>query len=94
MLVTVKLSPDVAEALRQPAAEWEEPASKASSLVSTIRDFGARLVPTHPQTQDPELKTYFQVEVSDKRTADQVVAALHRTSIVEAAYCKPAEELP
>jgi len=94
MLVTVKLSPDGAEALRKQTGGEAGIASAASGLVKAIRDLGVHLAPMHPSTNDPDLRTYFKIEVPDRETADHVAATLSRTPAVEAAFFKPAEEMP
>jgi hypothetical protein len=48
----------------------------------------------HADTSGPKLAAYFKVEVPDRKTAERVITSLNRISAVEAAYWKPAEELP
>jgi hypothetical protein len=90
MQVTVQVSVDVAQALHQgspPTAESEE-------LLKTIGTFGLALEPMHRDTDDPNLQSYFTVEVPDHATAQRVMNRLQQSESVKAAYVKPPDELP
>ncbi len=90
MQVTVQVSADVARALHQqgpPTAESEAP-------LRLIETFGLTLEPMHPDTDDPNLQSYFTVEVLDHATAQRVIDRLRQSEAVEAAYVKPPDELP
>ena len=94
MLVTVKLSPDGANVLQQQGGKGSRSAAKTGDVAMVARSLGVRLLPMHPGTHDPELRTYFIIEVPDRQTADRIVTALLGTAEVEAAYLKPTEEMP
>jgi hypothetical protein len=47
----------------------------------------------HPGVDDPSLGSYFTADVDDNRV-DAVLDALHSSAAIEAAYVKPADELP
>jgi hypothetical protein len=90
MQVTVQVSAGVARALHQrgpPTAESEE-------LLRIIETFGLALEPMHRGTDDPNLQSYFTVEVLDHATAQRVINRLQQLEAVKAAYVKPPDELP
>jgi hypothetical protein len=90
MKVIIQVSADVARALRQrspPIAESEE-------LLRIIETLGLRLEPMHHDADDPNLQTYFTVEVQDQATAQRVIDRLQQLEGIEAAYVKPPDELP
>lgn len=90
MQVTVKVSEGVARALHQrspPTAESEE-------LLRIIETFGLALEPMHRDTDDPNLQSYFIVEVPGHATAQRVIDRLRQSEAVKAAYVKPPDELP
>jgi hypothetical protein len=95
MPVTVIVSSDVANLLRQgKSGEQGILAETAIEIELAIVDLGYELLPMHAGTSDPKLATYFKVEVPDREAAERVITSLNRISAVEAAYWKPAEELP
>ena len=63
-------------------------------LLSSLAQLGVDLQPTHPDIDEPLLLPYFQVEVPDEGTAQKVLEQLKKSVEVEAAYVKPADELP
>ena len=69
-------------------------ADEAADLLSAVHEIGVALEPTHPDTRDPHLQTFFTIEVADPYEAKRVINRLQRCSAVEAAYLKPADELP
>jgi hypothetical protein len=90
MQVTVQVSADVARALHQrspPTAESEE-------LLRIIETFGLDLEPMHRDTDDPNLQSYFTVEVIDHATVQRVMNRLQLLEAVKATYVKPPDELP
>jgi hypothetical protein len=90
MRITVQVSANVARALHQrgpPTAESEE-------LLRIIETFGLALEPMHRDTDDPNLQSYFIVEVPDHATAQRVINRLQQLEAVKAAYVKPPDELP
>ena len=87
MEISLKLRPDVALALQGAgAAEAEELARRAEAL-------GVRLEPVHPGESDPLLAPFFVVQAPDEE-AERIRSELAATPGVEAAYIKPAAELP
>jgi hypothetical protein len=90
MQVTVLLSDEVAAALIEPGSKGEA----GQSVVRKLKKLGFELRPTHPEAQDPVLRTHFFVEVSDPKSADKVISLLTAMPSVKAAYIKPAEEPP
>ena len=90
MQVTVQVSADVARALHQrgpPTVESEE-------LLRIIETFGLALEPMHRDTDDPNLQSYFTVEVLDHATVQRVMNRLQQLAAVEAAYVTPPHGLP
>lgn len=55
---------------------------------------GVKIRPIHPGIAVPELASYFGAEVPDMETAQRLITKLKETGIVDAAYVKPADELP
>ncbi len=90
MHVTVQVAVDVARALHQ-----REPITvKSEALLRMVETFGLTLEPMHLDSDDPILRSYFIVEVSDRATAQRVMNSLRQSEAVEAAYVKPPDELP
>jgi hypothetical protein len=90
MQVTVQVSADLARALHQrgpPTAESEE-------LLRIIETFGIALEPMHRDTDDPNLQSYFTVEVADYAIAQRLMNRLQLLEAVKATYVKPPDELP
>jgi hypothetical protein len=88
--VSVKLKPQVAEALDRQGARTPE----ASAVLASVEALGVPLQPVHPGHADPELRTYYRLEAPDERTAEQVREALADLEGVEAAYLQPPDALP
>jgi hypothetical protein len=86
--ITVKVRPEHAAAVRGEASTAE-----AELLERTLCDQGVNLTPMHPRVDDPNLASYFTAEVKDDRVAE-VLDALRSSAAIEAAYVKPADELP
>jgi hypothetical protein len=86
--ITVKASPEHVAALHAEASTPE-----ARALRETLDEQGVSLSPMHPSVDDPALASYFTVDVDDSRV-DAVLDALHSSAAIEAAYVKPADELP
>lgn len=57
------------------------------------REFELALEPMHPRSEDRTLSTYFSADVPDERV-EEVLGRLRASPAVEAAYVKPADELP
>ena len=57
-------------------------------------EYGVTLRPLHPNAQDALLCSYYSVIITDEATAHEVLTRLRRSTRVEAAYVKPADEMP
>ena len=57
-------------------------------------EYGVTLRPLHPGAQDAALCSYYTLTITDEATAHEVLARLRRSTRVEAAYVKPADEAP
>lgn len=90
MQVTVQVSADVARALHQ----RDPPTTQSQELSKLIETFGLTLEPMHRDRDDPNLQSYFTVEVLDHATAQRVINRLHQLEAVKAVYVKPPDELP
>ena len=90
MQVVIQVSPDIARALHQRSP----PIGESETLLRTIETFGLKLEPMHPDTNDPDLQSYFKVEVKDQATAQRLIEQLQKLAGIEAAYVKPPDELP
>ena len=88
--VTVKLVPDAALALRQ----GRPPSISLRELLDDVEAHGLTLEPMHPATDDRNLSTYFIIEVADLDTATRLLEQIRKSKSTEAAYIKPADELP
>ncbi len=91
MQITLKLSEDVVRRLGSKLAR-----ERATETVLGMSPAEARLqiLPLHPDTNDPNLSTFYTVEVADEAQAEQTLNRLRSSALVEAAYVKPADELP
>ena len=90
MQVTIQVSADVASALNQRGP----PTAESRALLRMIEIFGFTLEPMHLDTDDPNLQSYFTVEVPDHATAQLVMDRFRRSEAVKAAYIKPPDDLP
>lgn len=84
MEVIVRLHPAVASAFRTGA----EP-SRRADIDAILARFGARLVPVHPGSADPELGRWFVVPEIPEDQAELLAAGLRALPGVEAAYPQP-----
>jgi hypothetical protein len=57
-------------------------------------EYGVTLQPLHPGAQDAALCRYYTLTITDEAVAPEVLARLRRSTRVEAAYVKPADEAP
>jgi hypothetical protein len=89
MQVTVQVSADVARALHQ----LGPPTAESEGLLMMTETLGLTLKRMHPDTDDPNLQSYFIVEVPDHATAQHVMNRLQHSEAVKAAYVKPPDEL-
>ena len=87
MQLVVRVSPEVADALRR-----GEPTDAAEAIRDAAAAAGVELLPPHPGVDDPVLARWFGARVTDpgagRRLADQLLAL----DGVEAAYVKPGEQ--
>ena len=90
MRVSIKLNSQTASELHGEAAT----SKRTRALVKTARTYGAALQPMHPGTDDPELRSYFFVDVDEEASAEEVAEALREHEAVEGAYIKPPDALP
>jgi hypothetical protein len=88
MQVTVKVSADIGRSLHQRSP----PTTESAELLRIVE--GVTLEPMHPGTADPNLMSYFIVEVPDAETAQRVINRLQQSKAIEAVYLKPSDELP
>jgi hypothetical protein len=88
--VNIRVSANVARTLHQRGPTTAE----SEALLRTIETFGLALEPMHRDTDNPNLQSYFLVEVPDNATAKRVMDRLQKLVAVEAAYVKPPDESP
>jgi hypothetical protein len=88
--VSVKLQPEVAEAVDRPEARTPE----ASAVLGVVEELGVPMQPVHPRHSDPGLRSYYRVEVPDEEAAERVRRALSGLEGVEAAYVQPPDAPP
>lgn len=85
MRVTLQLTSDAARRVREP---------RDRSAARTVLPWLTHpLEPIHPATSDPDLATFFTIDVADAREAAALVKRLCEDPSVEGAYIKPADEL-
>jgi hypothetical protein len=63
-------------------------------VLRAVRELGLKLLPVYPKSRNRRLKSEFVVEVPDVQTAERIVDRLNALDATEAAYFKPADELP
>jgi hypothetical protein len=88
MRIIVQLHPEATRAAAGPRNRWPR------DLLNLERILRAPLEPLHPNATDPDLQTFFTVEIADTGDATPLLDTLRRHPLVTAAYHKPAEELP
>jgi hypothetical protein len=87
--IVVQVSDGTARALRGDAP----PTDESREIEDVAVEAGVKLVPLHPESDDPSLACYLITEVSDEAAAE-VAAALTRSPGVESVFAKPAGEPP
>jgi hypothetical protein len=88
--VVIKVAADAALSLHQ-----RSPPTALSQGLSRIGEqLGVTMEPMHPGTEDPNLMSYFVLEVADQETAQRVIDCLRHMEATEAAYVKPHDEFP
>lgn len=90
MQVIVQVSADIARALHQ----LIPPTDESEQLLRIVRTCARTLEPMHRDTDNPNLQSYFTVEVPDRATAELTIDRLRQITGIEAAYVKPSDELP
>lgn len=91
MRIAVQLSDTAVQSLR---ANAHATANDDHALAKLTRDLSVSLEPTHADTTDPTLSTWYSVDVPDETTAHSVVTQLLCHPDVLAAYVKPLDALP
>lgn len=85
MKVLVKFSPHL-------ATTFQTSSSESPELLSVIQEasaHGTELQRVHPDTDDPELASWYQAEVGNEHDASVLADALLATDGVDAAYAQP-----
>lgn len=86
----IQVSKDVAYGLHHKGADTD--GSKV--LLTETNRLGLDLHAMHPDVDDAELQSYFVAELSDASIANNIIEDLMKVPNIEAAYIKPADELP
>lgn len=76
------------------AEAYENPDKGNAAVFDLAKRIGASLEPAHRDVADAELRRYFVVRLEDARDAERLADELRALPQVEAAYVKPAGELP
>jgi len=90
MQITIKTLPDVSRSIH----ERGPPTTESEELLRVVETFGVVLKPMHSDMEDPNLMSYFIVDVPDTTTTQHVITRLRQLGAIEAAYVKPPDELP
>jgi hypothetical protein len=90
MSLVVQLDPETAKALRKDGRKR----GASAGLEKHLRATGVKLVPMHPESDDPELSTWFHATVPANSDVEEISRGLRAHSPVLAAYPKPPTELP
>lgn len=85
MRVTLQLTRAAASRARRPRSR--------STSTDVLPWLPYPLEPVHPTTEDPELATFFTIDVPDPGQAAELVRKLCEDPSVEGAYIKPDDEL-
>jgi hypothetical protein len=76
------------------ALAYENPDTGNAAVFDVAKQRGAPLEPLHRDVADQELRRYFVVRLPNVREAEKLADELRAQPQVEAAYVKPAGELP
>jgi hypothetical protein len=90
MHVIIQMQPGAAQAVRQRIPRTAAP----EELLQIAEELGVVLTPLHPGTDDTSLAQYLTAEVADPAAAHRLIARLSGNPAIQAAYLKPADELP
>ena len=88
MAVSVQVTQEVARVLQKQS----DPTPASEELLTILQEMEIKLKPTHPGTKDPDLSTYFTVELEDTATAEKVRDRLLLFKAVKGAFIKPPDE--
>lgn len=88
--VVVQVVPEAVQPLRR--NDFLSP--EIRELGQLLGEFNVTLRPTHSETRDPDLSTWFETDAPDVSTAQRIATTLSRNDAVKAAYVKPPEEAP
>lgn len=88
--VVVQVVPEAVQPLRRNDSHSPE----IRELARLLSEFHATLRPTHSESRDPDLSTWFETDAPDASTAEHIASMLNRNDAVQAAYVKPPEEAP
>jgi Ni,Fe-hydrogenase III component G len=91
MHVSVRVSPDVAQSLRQRERIYT---TELQELLRIENELGIELEPLYPNAKDSSLTRYFKVRVDNHAAAKQVADRLRSCKGIESAYVKPLVGLP
>lgn len=90
MQITLQLPPAMAQAYHT----GNRTQAELKLLLQTLASLKLELAPLHPDTDATDLQAYFQVDVQDSSSAQQVLEQLQQLPLLEAAYIKPTDEAP
>ena len=90
MHITVKLSPEAAQALHRNRAG----APTSEEVLRCVQEKGATLEALHPGADNPLLTPYFKVDVPDEKAAQELLGRIKQCKAVQAAYVKPPDAVP
>ncbi|QQZ28035.1 hypothetical protein HMY34_04290 [Thiothrix subterranea] len=88
--VIVKTSPAVARVFH--GKSIATPDSKA--ITAQLKKWNLTMLPMHPNVDDSSLISYFIIHTPNNRVTHEVINELLQLKSIEAAYSKPADELP
>jgi len=89
MDVVIILSAEAVRALRE-----KTPTAETEQIREQVARSGGSLEPLHPDSDDPQLMSYFFVRAKDGEQAEQLARSLRSYKAIEAAYVKPPGEAP
>lgn len=69
-------------------------AKEIDEALATIRTHGFTVNRTHPGSAETTLARYYTANIDDPIAAEKVLTALRKMNEVEAAYAKPAGDIP